>query len=71
MRLSFQPRSSAIRSVDWDNGDSDQEGAGLMTVVFSSGSSYDYQGVPLAVFEAWSRSPSAGRFFHMNIKDAY
>lgn len=40
-------------------------------VTFQNGMSYSFAGVPSTVFNAMTRSPSAGRYFHNVIKRHY
>ena len=58
-------RSSTINSVGHDPETSE------MTVNFSNGGSYVYDGVPAALYQALLDSPSAGSFLHRHIKGRY
>jgi hypothetical protein len=57
--------SSNISAIDYD-----QETLTL-TVVFRSGATYSYQGVPEDTYEAFRTASSPGRYFQTAIRDAY
>lgn len=57
--------SSAIRSASYD------EGSQVMTVNFTDGSEYSYDGVPPDVFDDFVGSGSPGSYFNQNIRGAY
>lgn len=42
-----------------------------LTVVFVTGRTYDYRGVPATVVEAFRAAPSKGVFFNRHIRDRY
>lgn len=56
--------SSAVSSARWTS-------EGDLTIVFKSGRSYAYSEVPEAVFDGLVQAPSAGQYFHSQIKDAF
>jgi hypothetical protein len=58
-------RSTAIASAEWD------PVLQSLEVTFANGSSYTYDNVPEAEFEAFTKAPSAGQYFKTNIKDRY
>lgn len=64
-RRSHTPRSSAIERIEWD--DESEE----LTVTFKSGGDYVFEGVPEATFAAFCSAPSAGAFYHSQIKDVF
>ena len=43
----------------------------ILTVHFSSGRVYEYDGVPAQVVEGWKAAASAGRYHHQWIRDRY
>ena len=45
--------------------------AAVLTLRFTSGTTYRYFAVPKALFDALCAAPSAGAFFNVNIKDRY
>ena len=57
--------SSMCRQAEYD--DEKQE----LTIWFNSGMPYTYGGVPKRVFEGLRDAPSAGQYFHQNIKNVY
>lgn len=42
-----------------------------LLVNFKSGSTYDYQSVPVSVIERWESASSAGSFFYYNIRTSF
>ena len=42
-----------------------------LTLEFQSGDEYTYQNVPAEVYDRLIRAPSAGQFFHRQIKNRY
>jgi hypothetical protein len=44
---------------------------GDLMVMFASGGSGTYHGVPAEIVEGLKTAPSAGRYFHANIRNAY
>lgn len=57
--------SSVISEVDYDKDTS------VLTVIFNSGASYDYNGVPEDVYEDLINAPSVGSYFVRNIRNNY
>ncbi len=57
--------SSAIRAVDYNRP------TRRMTVVFRSGTQYDYTDVPEAEYVALLNAESIGRYFSANIRPRY
>lgn len=47
------------------------EETGDVVMRTKDGHSYEVNDVPREVYEAWLKAPSAGTFFHQNIKDQY
>ena len=43
----------------------------VLEVEFKSGSVYQYEGVPISVYDALMVAPSAGRYFYDAIRDKY
>lgn len=56
------PGSSNIDRATYD------ADTGTLEVTFARGHSYTYQGVTQDTWQAWNNAPSAGAFFHENIK---
>ena len=44
---------------------------GVLEVSFRNGGTYRYRGVPVSVYEGFVLAPSAGRFFHSQIKKRF
>jgi len=42
-----------------------------LTIFFKSGAQYDYIGVPMKLFEDFRAASSAGKFFHLNIRNKF
>ena len=42
-----------------------------LTVVFNNGSEYVYEGVPVNIYEDFSKAESKGKYFHKNINYRY
>ncbi len=61
----FIPRSSHIGEVRYDSDTRD------MFITFADGSEYRYLSVPVTVFQGIQNAPSAGQYFHRQIKDRY
>ena len=57
--------SSNLASVAYDRRE------GLLEVDFNSGYTYQYQGVPPGVVRGLLRAPSAGKYFHRNVRYSY
>lgn len=57
--------SSVIASVDYD------EGRRELDIVFTSGKTYRYFDVPLAIYADFLDASSKGAFFNANIKDVF
>ncbi len=57
--------SSMILSVGYDAGKK------TMRVLFASGKTYDYQGVPAAVYKGLMDSSSKGSYMNGNVIDCY
>jgi hypothetical protein len=60
-----QVNSSNISAVDYDSETT------TLTVVFRSGTTYSYAGVPQDTYEALRNASSPGRYFQTAIKDSY
>lgn len=56
-------QSSAISEINYDGK--------LLTVTFNSGSEYAYEGVPVKIYEDFSKAESKGKYFHENINYRY
>jgi hypothetical protein len=57
--------SSMIRRIVFD------DEAGTLLVSFRSGLRYIYEGVPRAIYDAFGKAASAGRFFNDEVKGRY
>lgn len=57
--------SSNIASVGYDSDES------LLEVTFKSKSTYQYEGFPADLHEAFMKAPSKGKFFAQYIKNEY
>lgn len=64
MRL-FDVISENIDTIGYDGCRS------VLQVQFKDGSVYEYQNVPLSIFEAFQKTRSKGRFLHRSIKGRY
>lgn len=62
---SYAPASSNIERVDFD------DSTDTLTITFQGGAEYDYINVPVSVYRQMQASPSAGQFFHRQIKGRY
>lgn len=62
MRRSESLSSSAISSIEWD------DGTGRLTVYFHHGPSYSYEGVTEEEFEEFAQADSPGRHWHAVFK---
>ena len=60
---SFPLSSSAIAAIDYYGS--------RLTVTFTDGSDYDYEGVPPEVVIELVNAGSAGRYFNANIRNEY
>lgn len=65
MGAPVQLASTNLNTVAYDPDTSTLE------VEFHSGGSYTYQGVTQDVYDGLLAAPSAGRYFHANIRDRY
>lgn len=61
----YPVESSNIAEVGYD------EHTNVLEVMFKNGGVYQYEDVPMSVFQNLCDSPSLGSFFHYNIKDYY
>lgn len=61
----FDVRSDNIEQIGYDSCCSS------LGVKFKGGSLYEYENVPLSVFESFSKSSSKGKFFHKAIKGRF
>lgn len=43
----------------------------LLKVTFNNGSEYAYEGVPVNIYEDFSKAESKGKYFHENINYRY
>jgi hypothetical protein len=57
--------SSMIDRIAYD------EQTDILTVTFRENGKYLYYDVPAAVFDAFSKAPSAGSFFNAHVKDEF
>jgi KTSC domain len=57
--------STVIKQIDYDAGES------CLTVTFTSGKVYRYDGVPADVYDAFEDASSKGSFFNRCIRDRY
>ena len=48
-----------------------EEETETLDVTFKNGRTYTYEGVPKDVFEGLRDAPSAGQYFHSQIRDRY
>jgi len=55
--------SSMIQSAEW----ADE----ILTLTWSSGQSTSFRGVPQSVYDELIAAPSAGKYYHTNIKGKY
>jgi len=44
---------------------------GTLSITFVNGRTYEYEDVPENILDALISAPSAGQYFHANIKDIY
>lgn len=58
-------RSSFIDELEFD-AETD-----TLTITFSDGATFDYMNVSPATYRNFCLAPSAGKFFHRQIKDRY
>ena len=65
MAYEVQVNSSAIRSASYD------VVSQVMTVNFTDGSEYSYDGVPPNVFDDFTGSGSPGSYFNQHIRGSY
>jgi hypothetical protein len=69
--------SSNIASIGWEPSRMGLAGrpcaneSGTLEIEFHRGDVYQYSRVPEAVYQAFLRAPSKGRYFHGHIKDRY
>lgn len=57
--------SSLIREAEWD------PFTQVLKITFTKDGIYDYIGVPQEIFEAMTKAPSVGKFFHQNIRGKF
>lgn len=62
---SFTPASSNVDRVSFD------DTTDTLTVEFSGGRAYDVLNCPAAVYRGFQAAPSAGEYYHRNIKGRY
>ena len=62
---SYRPASSNIEQVDFD------DATDTLTITFTGGDEYDYMNVPVSLYRQMQAAPSAGQFFHRQIKGRY
>ncbi|MCP2242708.1 KTSC domain-containing protein [Lentzea aerocolonigenes] len=53
------------RSIGYDSA------SATLEVVFKSGHTYQYTGVPAEVHDKFMAAPSHGKYFHAHVKDRY
>ena len=63
--FSMQLKSSNLKSATYD------AESKALTVHFRNGNAYRYENVPPKVFQELGLAPSAGKYFHANIRSAY
>ena len=56
-------QSSTISEINYDGK--------LLTVTFNNGREYTYEGVPVKIYEDFSKAESKGKYFHKNINYRY
>ena len=56
-------QSSTISEINYDGK--------LLTVTFNNGREYVYEGVPVNIYEGFSKAESKGKYFHENINHRY
>lgn len=61
----FVPKSSNIARVEYD------QDTKVMVVVFTSGQSYQYDGVPFETYLGMQNAQSAGAYFYRHIRDRF
>ena len=57
--------SSDLRSVGYEST------TFTLEIEFVSGGIYQYDGVPVTIYQGLMNAPSAGRYFHARIKNSY
>jgi len=57
--------SSNISEIGWD------EETGTLEVLFTTGSVYQYDGVPVTTYQSLLHAPSIGSYFARNIRPLY
>lgn len=70
MRETAHLSSSAIPYAAWDSDEASPD-SGLLSITFSSGSTYEHQNVPRDVWEGLQSAASPGRYYHDMIKGQY
>ena len=66
MKETFIPRKSEhLAQVDYD------DDTQTLTITFQDGRSYEYDSVPVTIFQGIQNAPSAGSYFHRQIKNSY
>lgn len=65
MKETFIPKSTRIDEVVYDGEEQ------KMVITFRDGRSYEYSGVPQAVYMQMQRSPSVGSYFERQVKGRY
>jgi KTSC domain len=63
-------KSSALRSTALASAEYDDE-TETLTITFTSGRSYTYDGVPEDIYDRLLQDPSPGRFYADYIKDQF
>lgn len=61
--------SSSLSSATWSPEKNSTTGS--LEITFNRGQTYTYDNVPMDVFDALVSAPSAGQYFHSQIKDRY
>lgn len=64
-RININLQSTSLRSATYDPDTQD------LDITFKTGMTYTYEKVPQDVFEGLRDAPSAGQYFHANIKGVY
>ena len=64
-KISVEILSSNLQSAVYDTESED------LSVTFNNGSIYEYESVPLEVFENFKKAESQGKFFNTNISKIY
>ena len=59
------------KKVNVEKTDDNEDDGKLLTVTFNNGREYVYEGVPVNIYEDFSKAESKGKYFHENINYRY